>query len=96
VITDKHPAYARAIRDAVPGATHTQSGPHRESGPDTTPVERAHVPTRDRSRPMRGLQAIRTGQRVREGSAPTRAVRRDPMTVPGAVTDRDAGPHARA
>ncbi len=96
VITDKHPAYVRAIRDEVPGATHTQSGLHRKSGPDTKPIERSHVPTKDRLRPMRGLQSIRTGQRAIEGIELARAVQRGHVTVPGAVTDLDAGPHARA
>jgi len=48
VITDKHPAYARAVREEVPRATHTQSRLHRASGPDTTPVERSHLPAKDR------------------------------------------------
>ncbi len=64
VSTDKHPAYGRAIRDEVPGATHRHSGLHRKRGPDTKPIERPHVPTKDRLRPMRGLQSIRTGQRA--------------------------------
>ncbi len=64
VITDKHPAYVRAVRDEVPGAQHTQRGLRRANGPDTKPIARAHVPTKERLRPMRGLQSIRTGQRA--------------------------------
>jgi len=41
VITDKHPAYVWAVREQVPGATHSQSGLHRRSGPDTKPIERS-------------------------------------------------------
>jgi len=93
VSTGTHPAYVRAIRDAVPGATHTQSGLHRKSGPDTTPIARSHVPTRDRPRPMRGLQSIRTGQRAIEGIALARAVQRGHVTVPGAVTDLMGTPY---
>ncbi len=38
IITDKHPAYLRAVREEVPGAIHSQSGLHRASGSDTKPV----------------------------------------------------------
>lgn len=92
--TDKHPAYAQAIRDEVPGATHTQSGLHRKSGPDTKPIARSHVPTKDRLRPMRGLQSIRTGQRAIEGVVLARAVQRGHIAMPG--TPPVANPHARA
>ena len=95
VITDKHPAYARAVRDEVPGATHTQSGLHRRSGLDTKAIERSHVPTKDRLRPMRGLQSIRTGQRAIEGVELARAVQRGHVAAPAAAAST-AGPHARA
>ncbi len=94
--TDKHPAYARAIRDEVPGATHTQRGRHRKRGPDTTPIARSHVPTKDRLRPMRGLPSIRTGQRAIEGVELARAVQRGSVTAPDAVFGDGAEPHARA
>jgi len=96
VIIDKHPAYVRAIREEVPGAVHVQSGLHRASGPDTKPIERSHVPTKDRLRPMRGLQSVRTGQRVIEGVELAQAVRRDHVTAPDTVFGDSAGPHARA
>ena len=95
VITDKHPAYIRAVRDEVPGATHTQSGLHRKSGWDTKPIERSHLPTKDRLRPMRGLQSIRTGQRAIEGVELARAVQRGHVAAPAAAVGT-AGPHARA
>jgi IS6 family transposase len=94
VITDKHPAYVRAVRDEVPGAQHTQSGVHRASGPDTKPIERSHVPTKDRLRPMRGLQSIRTGQRVIEGVELVRSVHRGHIAMPG--TPLADNPHAQA
>jgi len=96
VITDKHPAYVRAIRDEVPGATHTQSGLHRKRGLDTKPIERSHVPTKDRLRPMRGLQSIRTGQRAIEGVELARAVQRGHVAAPGTAPGGEVGPHARA
>jgi len=82
VITDKHPAYVRALRDEVPGAAHCQSGLHRASGPDTKPIERSHVAAKDRLRPMRGLQSIRTGQRAIEGVELARAIQRGHVVAP--------------
>jgi len=96
VITDKHPAAVRAIRDEVSGATHTQRGLHRKSGPDTKPIERSPVPTKDRLWPMRGLQSIRTGQRIVEGVERARAVRQGHVATPAAPQDSDAGHQARA
>jgi IS6 family transposase len=96
VITDEHPAYVRAVRDEVAGAQHTPSGLHRANGPDTKPIARSHVPTKDRLRPMRGLQAIRTGQRLIEGVELARAVQRGQVAAPEATADAAAGPHARA
>ncbi|HEY8601551.1 MAG TPA: IS6 family transposase [Thermomicrobiales bacterium] len=96
IITDKHLAYIRAVREEVPGATHTQRGLHRKSGSDTKPIERSHVPTKDRLRPMRGLQSIRTGQRAIEGVELARAVQRGYVTAPDIRVGSAAGPHARA
>jgi hypothetical protein len=96
VITGKHPASARAIRAEVPGAAHTQRGPHRASGPDTTPVERSHLPTQDRPQPLRGRRSRRTGRRAVEGVALARAGRRGDLAAPDTGAGRDAGPHARA
>jgi len=95
VITDKHPTSVRASRDEVPGATHTQSGLYRKSDPGTKPIERSHVPTKGRLRPMRGLQSIRTGCRAIEGIELTRSVRQGHVATPAARQDGDAGQHAR-
>ena len=75
---------------------HTPSGLHRVSGPDTKPVERSHVPPKDRLRPMRGLQSIRTGQRIVEGVELARAVRRGHGAAPGVGVRPGAGPHTQA
>jgi len=64
--------------------------------PDTTPIERSHVPMKDRLRSMRGLQSIRTGQRVAEGVERARAVRRGHVAAPATLSAGDAGHHARA
>jgi len=96
VITDKHPAYVRAARDEAPGAQHTQRGLHRASGPDTKPIARSHVPTKDRLQPMHGLQSVRMGQRAIEGVELARAVQRGHVAAPGVPSGGDAGHHARA
>ena len=59
-------------------------------------MERSHVPTKGRLRPMRGLQSIRTGQRAIEGIELARAVQRGHVAAPDAAVGRDVGPHARA
>ena len=85
VITDGHQAYRRAIREHAPEAAHTVTGLHRAAGHETTrPIERSHVPVKDRIRPMRGLQSIATGQRLVEGLTLARAIRRGDVGGGGA------------
>ena len=76
VVTDKHPAYRRAARRHARGARHVRTGLHRARGETTKPVERSHVPIKDRLRPMRGLQSMRTGQSVIETVEAMQALRR--------------------
>jgi hypothetical protein len=45
---------------------------------------------------MRGLQAIRTGQRLIEGGRAGRAVQRGQVAAPEATADAAASPHTRA
>ncbi len=45
---------------------------------------------------MRGLQSIRTGQRMVEGVELARAVQRGDVAAPEATVDGDASPHTRA
>jgi transposase-like protein len=91
VITDKHAAYGRAVRRHVPRAVHVRTGLHRARGETTKPVERSHVPVKDRLRAMRGLQSIATGQCVLEAIEAAQAVRRgDLCCTPGLP-----GPHPR-
>ena len=54
---------------------HLRSGLHRANGVATKPIERSHVPTRDRPRASRGLKTLRTGQRFLEGFECLRALR---------------------
>jgi len=67
IITDHHQPYVKAIQRTVPTAVHVRSGLHRADGVTTKPIERSHVPTRDRLRSSRGLKTVRTGQRFLEG-----------------------------
>jgi transposase, IS6 family len=76
LITDKHPAYRRAVRRRAWRAIHIRTGLHHARGATTKAVERSHVPVKDRLRPMRGLQSVATGQRLPEGIELAHAVRR--------------------
>src|SRR5688500_14222542 len=76
VITDKHPAYGRAIRRHAPRAIHVRTGLHRVRGETTKAIERSHAPVKDRLRAMRGLGSVATGQRVLEAVEAAQAVRR--------------------
>jgi transposase-like protein len=73
--TDHHQPYIKAIQRTVPSAVHTRSGLHRVTGETTKPIERSHVPLRDRLRASRGLKTLRTGQRFLEGFECPRAIR---------------------
>jgi hypothetical protein len=75
IITDHHQPYVKAIRRIVPTAVHIRSGLHRATGATTQPIERSHIPTRDRLRSSRGLKTLRTGQRFLEGFECLRALR---------------------
>jgi hypothetical protein len=57
-VTDKHQAYVRAVRRHARHAAHSRTGLHRARGETTKPVERRHVPIKDRLRPMRGAHRV--------------------------------------
>jgi len=65
----------QALQRSVPTAVHIRSGLHRATGETTKPIERGHVPTRDRLCVSRGLKTLRTGQRFLEGFERLRALR---------------------
>jgi transposase, IS6 family len=88
VITDKHQAYVRAVRERASGAMHVRTGLHRAGGQTTKAIERSHLPIKDRLRPMRGLHSIATGQRLLEGIEVVQAIRRGNLRVKA----RDGGP----
>jgi transposase-like protein len=76
VITDHHQPYVKAVATVIPLARHVRTGLHRCRGYSTQPVERSHVPTRDRLRGTRGLRTVGTGQRFLESFEAFHALRR--------------------
>jgi len=97
VITDGHQAYRRAITEHAPEAVQSVTGLHRAPGtPTTQPIERSHVPVKDRLRPMRGVHSVATGQRLAEGITLARAARRGDVRAGGEGPPPGEGPHRRA
>ena len=86
VVTDKHQAYVRAVKQHAPNARHRRTGLHRKRALTTKPVERSHVPIKDRVKPMRSLGSIKTGQRLLEGVGLAQAVRRGDVR-PSSLSD---------
>ncbi len=82
VITDKRRAYLRAVKQYAPNAKHRRTGLHRKRALTTKPIERSHVPIKDRVKPMRGLGSVATGQRLLEGVELAQAVQRDDIRLP--------------
>jgi len=76
VITDHHQPSVKAGATVIPLARHVRTGLHRHCGYTTQPVERSHVPTRDRLRSTRGLRAVHTGQKFLESFEALHASRR--------------------
>src|SRR5215510_4016485 len=76
VITDHHQPYVKAVATVIPLARHVRTGLHRWRGYTTQPIERSHVPTRDRLRGARSLRTVRTGQRLLEGFEALHALHR--------------------
>lgn len=86
VITDHHQPYVKALATIIPFARHVCTGLHRHRGYTTQPVERSHVPTRDRLRGTRGLRTMRTGQRCLEGFEAFHALRRGTVKLRSLVS----------
>jgi hypothetical protein len=73
------------------------TGLHRAPGHATTqPIERSHVPVKDRVRPMRGLQSIATGQWLVEGITVAQAIHRGHVRSTGMTATELGTPHQRA
>jgi transposase-like protein len=82
VVTDKHRAYLRAVKQHAPDAEHRRTGLHRQRALTTKPIERSHVLVKDRVRPMRSLGSVETGQRLLEGIELAQAVQRADICLP--------------
>jgi len=86
VITDHHQPYVKAITTVIPLARHVRTGLHRRRGYTTQPVERSHVPTRDRLRGTRGFRTVGTGQRFVESFEALHALRRGTVKLRSIVS----------
>jgi transposase-like protein len=75
-MTDHHQPYVKAVATVIPLARHVRTGLHRRRGYTTQPIERSHVPTRDRLRSTRGLRTVYTGQKFLESFEALHALRR--------------------
>ncbi len=81
VSTDHHQPYVRAVATVIQLARHIRTGLPRCRGSTTQPIERSHVPTRDRLRGARGLRSVRTGQQFLESFEALHALRRDAVKL---------------
>ena len=98
-MSDPHQPYVAAVQELLPQAQHIRTGLHRACGETTKPIERSHVPTRDRLRVTRGLKSLTTGQRFLEGVEALHALRRghrERDAVGLGHTPALDGPHERA
>src|SRR5438105_99984 len=75
VVSDYHQPYMKALEHIWPDVRHRRSGLYRARGVTTKPIERSHIPTRDRLRNSRGLKTIASAQRFLEGFEALYAVR---------------------
>jgi transposase-like protein len=101
VVSDHHQPYVAAVQALLPAAQHIRTGLHRACGETTKPIERSHVPTRDRLRAARGLTTLATGQRFFEGFAALHALYRGhiplaPLVPAHALAVAMPQQHARA
>jgi hypothetical protein len=83
-------------KGGVPRARPIRTGLHRTRGETTKPIERSHVPTRDRLRCSRGLKTVTTGQRFLECFEGLQALRRGYVKLRALVPDYQptkASPH---
>ena len=93
VITNKHRSYLRAVKCHAPKAKHRCTGLHRQRTLTTEPIERSHV--KDRTRSMRGLGSIETGQRFLEGIELAQAARRGDIHPLGQGSSNSVHEHSR-
>ena len=82
VITTKHRAYLRAVRQHAPNAKHRRTELHRKRVLTAKPIERSHVFVKDRLWSTRSLGSVRTGQRLLEGAELAQAAQREDAYLP--------------
>jgi putative transposase len=95
VISDHHQPYVKAVQEMLPEAEHVRTGLQRARRETTKPIERSHVPTRDRLRASRGIKSLATGQRFFEGVEALHALRRGHTRLAAVVPGYDPA-HATA
>lgn len=95
VVSDHHQPYVKAVQEVLSEAIQIRTGLHRAKGETTKPIERSHVPTRDRLRASRGAKTLATGQRFFDGLAAIHALRRGHTWLASLVPDSDPA-HATA
>jgi hypothetical protein len=98
-LAQRHAQDPAAVATSCPAAKHTRTELHRAGGETTKPIERSHVPTRDRLRSSRRLKTLTTGQRFFEGFEALQALFRGHVHLHDLMPDynsADATPHARA
>lgn len=93
IVSDYHQPYIKALQRTCPSVRHVRSGFHRARGVTTKPVERRHIPTRDRLRNTRGLKTTATAQRFLDGFEALYALRHGPVVAAGLTPS--AAPHER-
>jgi hypothetical protein len=76
VITVHHQPYVQAVATVTPPARRVRTGLHRCRGYTTQPIERSHVPTRDRRRGARGFRIVYAGQKFLGSFEALHALRR--------------------
>ncbi len=98
ILTDPHQPYVKAVATLLPVARHGRTGVPRCRGYTPHPIERSHVPTRDRLRGARGLRTVPTGQQFLESFEALHALRRGTVQlrvlVPG-YRPRHASEHEK-
>jgi hypothetical protein len=73
----------------LPEAAYIRTGLHRARGETTKPVERSHIPTRDRLRASRGIKRLVSGQRFLEGFEAVQALRRGHVRLTDLLPSHD-------
>jgi putative transposase len=80
-LTARHQPYIKAVATLLPVARQGRTGGPRRRGYTPQPIERRHVPTRDRLRGARGLRTVPTGQKLLGSFEAFHALRRGKVNL---------------